>query len=158
MIIAAESHRTPSLPLSPFPATLTSCPQLVENPATLSLLFATLTLCVTPKSFACHSYKKLPGVGPLLPTFKLFNLPTFKHSRFYPLSFHTIPNSFTRAKMLCPLFSSKSKLFLQNTRGCIPPPRPRLSPFVFRPRFFTGHGSRITSPLSAHYSLLTGGI
>ena len=44
--------------LSPFPATLTDSPQLVENTGPLSPVFATLTSNVTRKSFACHSYEK----------------------------------------------------------------------------------------------------
>jgi hypothetical protein len=81
VIIASQLDPPPAAPLSPFPATLTSYPQLTENPATLSLLFATLTHCVTPKSFACHSYKELPGVRVPLPAFKPFNLPAFKRFR-----------------------------------------------------------------------------
>jgi hypothetical protein len=53
--------------LSLFLATPTGPGQLVENPATLSPLFATLTRSVAPKFFACHSYTKTPGVrGTLL--------------------------------------------------------------------------------------------
>ncbi len=51
------------LSLTPFFATLAASPQLIENPATLSPFAATLTDRVKPKSFACHSYKKHPGVG-----------------------------------------------------------------------------------------------
>ena len=53
--------------LSPLPATLTSCPQLIENTVTLSPVVAALTDYVTPKSCVCHSYKKLRGVGVLPP-------------------------------------------------------------------------------------------
>ena len=49
------------LSLSPFFATLTSDPQLAENPATLSPVSATLTSRVKHKSFACHSYRKHRG-------------------------------------------------------------------------------------------------
>jgi len=48
---------------SPFPATLTSRPQIVENKTTLSPAVATLTDCVKHKSFVCHSCRKTPGVG-----------------------------------------------------------------------------------------------
>src|SRR5208282_3110601 len=48
---------------SPFPAALTSTPQLAENAPTLSPAFATLTDRVKAKSCICHSYKKQPGVG-----------------------------------------------------------------------------------------------
>jgi len=47
---------------SPFPATLTSRLQIVENKTTLSPAVATLTDCVKHKSFVCHSCKKHPGV------------------------------------------------------------------------------------------------
>src|SRR5579863_2172129 len=49
--------------LSPFPATLTDHSQIVENSATLSPVFATLTSRVTHKSFVCHSYRKHRGWG-----------------------------------------------------------------------------------------------
>src|SRR5208282_1048354 len=49
--------------LSPLPATLANCPQLHENTATLSPVFATLTDCVKHKSFVCHSYRKHGGWG-----------------------------------------------------------------------------------------------
>ena len=55
------------VPLSPFTATLTGAPQLFENPATLSPVFATLTGHVMHKSFACRSYTKHPGVHTLMP-------------------------------------------------------------------------------------------
>jgi hypothetical protein len=54
---------TASAPLTPFFAALTGSLQLIENQATLSPAFATLTHFVTVKSFVCHSYKKAPGVG-----------------------------------------------------------------------------------------------
>src|SRR5580692_11602590 len=54
---------------SPFPATLlprvrakgTDSSQPIENPATLSPAFATLTSCVNPNPFVCHSYRKHRG-------------------------------------------------------------------------------------------------
>src|ERR1700676_2422839 len=54
-----------SLALSPFPATLTSHSHIIENTATLSLVFATLTSYVKHIPFVCHSYKKHPGGGPV---------------------------------------------------------------------------------------------
>jgi protoporphyrinogen/coproporphyrinogen III oxidase len=48
---------------TPFPATLTGLSQLAEKPTTLSPVSATLSGLVTPKSFACHSYKKHRGWG-----------------------------------------------------------------------------------------------
>jgi hypothetical protein len=46
--------------VTPFFAALTKSPQTIEKSATLSLSFATLTRCFTPKSFICHSYTKHP--------------------------------------------------------------------------------------------------
>jgi hypothetical protein len=122
-------------PLSLFLATLTSRPQLIENSATLSPLFATLTRSFAPKSFACHSYTKTPGVGALSSLRNLCSLcasaascllapfgraahqerPKVKSSQL--LSFHLVPHSFALLQKLCLLFSRGSKLFLQNTRG-----------------------------------------
>src|SRR5579859_6273556 len=48
-------------PLTPFPATLTGESQLIENPAALSPVLATLTRHVHHNPFVCHSYKKHPG-------------------------------------------------------------------------------------------------
>src|SRR5579859_1212712 len=48
-------------PLTPFPATLSGESQLIENPAALSPVFATLTRPVHHNLFVCHSYKKHPG-------------------------------------------------------------------------------------------------
>jgi hypothetical protein len=58
---SSTSFASPSV--TPFPATLTSHLQLVENAAALSPAFATLTRRVKHKSFVCHSYKKHPGWG-----------------------------------------------------------------------------------------------
>jgi hypothetical protein len=65
------SHRKDRRPIVPFPqdeSAAYSSPlnySLLTTHRSLSLspLFATLTGYVTPKSFICHSYKKLPGVG-----------------------------------------------------------------------------------------------
>jgi len=65
------------VPLSPFTATLTGAPQLFENPATLSPVFATLTGHVRHKSFACHSCKKHRGVCTV--TYKTFPPSTSIH-------------------------------------------------------------------------------
>jgi len=48
-------------PLTPFPATLSGESQLIENPATLSRVLATLTRHLHLNPFVCHSYKKHPG-------------------------------------------------------------------------------------------------
>jgi len=59
---ASNSVGTVNFPsLSPFPATLTDRSQLTENPATLSLLSATLTDTVDHNPFVCHSYKNHGG-------------------------------------------------------------------------------------------------
>jgi hypothetical protein len=52
-----------STSVSPLFAALVGASQLTEIPRTLSPVFATLTPSVTLKSFHCHSYTKLPGVG-----------------------------------------------------------------------------------------------
>jgi len=61
--VGCQLSAVSSLSLSPFAATLTDSPQLIENPATLSPAFATLTSRVNPNPFVCHSYKKHPGWG-----------------------------------------------------------------------------------------------
>jgi hypothetical protein len=67
--LAFKARLSPSSDLPPHPgvASLAAILQLAENSATLSPAFATLTCRVRHKSFACHSYKKSPGVRtPLL--------------------------------------------------------------------------------------------
>ena len=54
---ALQNPASPSLLL----AALTDGPQLIQNTTTSSPAFATLTILVNAKSFACHSSKKLPG-------------------------------------------------------------------------------------------------
>jgi hypothetical protein len=70
MILAARAGRTchtslslQASPVTPLFAALTAIVQMPENITTLSPVFATLTRCVTPNSFICHSYKKHPGGG-----------------------------------------------------------------------------------------------
>src|SRR5690348_1110641 len=53
-----------SSPASPFPAALSGKSQLIENPAALSPVLATLTRRVNHNPFVCRSYKKHPGGGP----------------------------------------------------------------------------------------------
>lgn len=50
-------------PVTPFAAALADPLHPLENPATLSPVFAALTHFVTSKPFVCHSYKKHPGVA-----------------------------------------------------------------------------------------------
>ncbi len=69
--------------VTPFPAALTGSVQLAENPATLSLAFATLTNRVKHKSCVCHSYKKHRGVGSFSST---------SSSRFTPIPFSLFPH------------------------------------------------------------------
>ena len=58
----AGSHSSlATAPLTPFPATLREKSQLIENPAALSRVVATLTRYVHHNPFVCHSYKKHPG-------------------------------------------------------------------------------------------------
>src|SRR6476661_8232683 len=60
----ATSHSSlATAPLTPFPATLSEKAQLIENPAALSRVVATLTRHVHHNPFVCHSYKKTTGAG-----------------------------------------------------------------------------------------------
>jgi hypothetical protein len=59
-----RSRRVNFPPLTPFPATLTSHPQLAENTATLSPAVATLTSRINPNPFVCRSYIKPWGLHP----------------------------------------------------------------------------------------------
>jgi hypothetical protein len=63
------ANRSPRSRLSPFPATLGGKLQLIENPATLSLVAATLTRHVHHNPFVCRSYKKHPGGGAAIVNF-----------------------------------------------------------------------------------------
>jgi hypothetical protein len=110
---------------NPLFAALARTLQHVENPVTLSPAFATLTLFVAPKSFACHSYKKTRGwMSCAVASSRSLFLPApgTMHDPLttYLLCFDTVPNSFALYKNLCPVFSSKSELFRQNTRGGVP--------------------------------------
>src|SRR5579859_61168 len=77
----ATSHSSlATAPLTPFPATLSGKSQLIENPAALSPVVATLTRHVRHNLFVCHSYKKHPGGGyTLQPAISFRNLTT-RHS------------------------------------------------------------------------------
>src|ERR1700730_5753364 len=87
----------------------------------------------------------------------------------YPLSFHTIPDSFALFRKSSPLESSKSTLFLQNTRGggTVPPQLPTFP--TFKPtnvpalfaRPFVFITIRIALPANAFFSqrsALPGGV
>jgi hypothetical protein len=139
VIIGYQSARF--CPLGPSAPQLLSLPllrmrvQLTENPATLSPLFATLTRTVRFKSFVCHSYIKPPRWGYplsslLLATPSLSSPESFFRSacRDYLLYFDTITHSLFFLKNLSRLFSCKSKLFPQNTRGGVHPAALRQRP------------------------------
>jgi hypothetical protein len=73
-------------------------------------------------STACAQFPSSTEVGVSQPfqraTFKLTNIMLTADD--YPLCFDTVPNSFALCKSLSPVFSSRSTLFTQNTRGgCI---------------------------------------
>jgi len=61
--LATRLSSLATAPLTPFPATLGRKWQLIENPAALSRVVATLTRHLHLNPFVCHSYKKHPGGG-----------------------------------------------------------------------------------------------
>src|SRR5579859_5914124 len=74
-------------PLTPFPATLSGESQLIENPAALSPVLATLTRHIHLNPFVCHFYKKHRGGGyTLQPAISFRNLTT-RHSPLTTKSF-----------------------------------------------------------------------
>src|SRR5579859_4737964 len=78
-------------PVTPFPATLTGKAQLIENPAALSPVLATLTRHLHLNPFVCHSYKKHPGGGyTLQPAISLRKLTT-RHSPLATSWVHPLP-------------------------------------------------------------------
>jgi hypothetical protein len=62
----------------------------------------------------------------------------------YLLSFDIVLNSLRSPKKLTPLFSNKSKLFLQNTRGGVPP----------QPSFIRTRGVTLTLLFPSPYTCL----
>ena len=107
----------PTAPLTPFPATLSGKSQLIENPAALSRVLATLTHHVHHNLFVCRSYKKHPGGGCTLePTIFFRNLTT-NHSLLATNSF-IIRTSIKPAHKLFRMNTSKTqhlKPFRMNT-------------------------------------------
>jgi hypothetical protein len=94
-----------SFSVSPFPATLTTSVQSTENTSTLSLAFATLTSLVMPKSFACHSYKKIRGVGGTPVFCATQTLPLFSTASKHPTRSNT-RNSILVIRLLhCSLYT-----------------------------------------------------
>jgi hypothetical protein len=100
-------RRVSFLSLSPFLATLTDSSQPIENPATLSPAFATLTSFVNPNPFVCHSYEKHPGWG--------YPLIALSAKLFSPLSCYPAPNPFRirtsakHARNSCGIRTSKTQ-------------------------------------------------
>src|SRR5579859_2494932 len=93
-------------PLTPFPATLSGESQLIENPAALSPVLATLTRHLHLNPFVCHSYKKHPGGGyTLQPAISFRNLTT-RHSPLTTKSF-AIRSSIKPAHKLFRMNTSK---------------------------------------------------
>src|SRR5690242_13190333 len=67
--LAASHSSLAAAPLTPFPATLSAISQLIENPAALSPVLATLTRHVRHNPFVCHSYRKYRGWGAAIVNF-----------------------------------------------------------------------------------------
>ena len=59
--LATRHSSLATAPLTPFPTTLSGESQLIENPAALSPVLATLTRHLHLNPFVCHSYKKHGG-------------------------------------------------------------------------------------------------
>src|SRR5260370_24613076 len=77
----------------------------------------------------------------------------------YPLSFHAIAGSFALSKNLSPLESSKSRLFLQNTRGGGTRESPsfginKMQPLSRAPVDSKGRSEEHTSELQSHLNLV----
>jgi hypothetical protein len=155
--------------LSPFSATLlprvrakgTGSSQLIENTATLSPAFATLTGFVTANPFVCHSYKKTPGVGghssPLPPQPPLLPLPprTRHNPADLPTKSFTIRTSEKCARNSFRMCTSKTKdlkLFRMNTYKKTPGGRGPLFSFTSSTSYtsFTSVHARYYPSLSVH--------
>jgi len=92
-------------PLTPFPATLSRESQLIENPAALSPVLATLTRHLHHNAFVCHSYKKhrgshLSNQKSLRSGFSRPNLLPTRHS----------PPATSRVHLLPPVTSHQSRI------------------------------------------------
>jgi hypothetical protein len=118
LLACTTSQKRPLL--SPFPATLTTPSQLIENTVTLSPVFATLTGRVKHKSFACHSYKKQGGGGTRL--FQRFVIPSSARNS-------SPPSLSCEGNLLSPLLASLRRYLLTSL-----------------PRIFARHGP----PATAH--------
>jgi len=108
-------------PLTPFPATLSAESQLIENPATLSPVVATLTRHLHHNPFVCHSYKKHPGGGcTLQPAISFPNLAT-RHSPLATSWVHPLPpvtshqSRITKSFIICTSKTQHLKPFRMNT-------------------------------------------
>jgi len=122
--------------LTPLFATLTESLQLVENTGPLSPLFATLTRTPAPKSFICHSYRKM-GWG----------TSNYRLSLFWSLLAYSVYTcnlfritSFAYHHPLTPFFSHLSK---KGGEGGVPhsPLRARHAPLALAEPGSRKHGS-----------------
>jgi hypothetical protein len=101
----------PVLPAMPVRHAVLLTPSRSLHPSTFHSPH-TLPGSVDRNSFVCHSYENCQG--------HIFQTKRFSLSLLcasYPLSFDNVPNSFALAKNSTLFFSSKSKLFCENTRG-----------------------------------------
>src|SRR6266403_137809 len=97
-------------PLTPVFATLTSRPQITENPTTLSPFLATHTDSPSPNSFICHSYENNRGVYQLFPK---WNMPALQER-----------NSLALPSVFCLLLSTSP---LATIFPCLHPLPPRIA-------------------------------
>src|SRR5579859_4100297 len=123
-------------PLTPFPATLSGKSQLIENPAALSRVLATLTRHVHRNPFVCHSYKKHPGGGCTLQSAISFpNLAT-RHSPLATKSF-AIRTSIKPAHKLFRMNTSKKTREGGASIPIVPRPAARFCQGRSRPRVYS---------------------
>ncbi len=127
--LATRHSSLATAPLTPFLATLTGHPQLVENPATSSPFTATLTRHVHHNLFVCHSYKKHPGshLSSQRSFRSDFSRPNFFPTRRSPL--------ITKSCIIRTYIKSAHKLFRMNTYE-----RQGLKPFRMNTYEKTGEG------------------
>ena len=137
------------LPVTPFPATLTSLSQIAENTPTLSPIFAALSSRVNHNPFVCYSYRKHPGwriwsfsVTSALKSTRCSSLVdppnTMRRPPASPLESASIHRPATIAsKELTPRLNPLDATFTKNWgEGPQPPtPQPVESPFRGRQRF-----------------------
>jgi len=134
--------------LTPFPATLSGKSQLIENPAALSRVVATLTHHVHHNPIVCHSYKKHPGSHlssqrSLRSGFSRPNLLPTRHSQLATIS-----------SIIRTYIKSAHKLFRMNTSKTqdLKPFRMNTSEKTPGGRTVGGTPYRVTSPAWRPYS------